>query len=134
MLQSKSKSISFLGFLTTHRGYLCYDLSTNKIIISQHVTFHETEFPFCNLRRYQPTAYDFLDYDPLIPPLLQPTPITFGPYDPTSRPDTRPASPPSPSLSLRPELVSLNPTYIPSSQQPTSPIKPISLAYTRSSP
>ena len=36
----------FLGHATNHHGYRCLDLNTNKIILSRHVTFDETVFPF----------------------------------------------------------------------------------------
>jgi hypothetical protein len=31
---------------TNHKGYWCLDLTTNNIIVSQHVVFDETDFPF----------------------------------------------------------------------------------------
>nr|KYP70709.1 Retrovirus-related Pol polyprotein from transposon TNT 1-94 [Cajanus cajan] len=36
----------FLGYPPNHRGYKCFDLSSKKIIISRHVIFDETQFPF----------------------------------------------------------------------------------------
>ncbi|GKV50619.1 hypothetical protein SLEP1_g57319 [Rubroshorea leprosula] len=36
----------FLGYPAHHKGYRCLDLATNKIIISRHVVFYETSFPY----------------------------------------------------------------------------------------
>ena len=45
-LQPRSAPCVFLGYPSSHRGYKCYDLTTRKIIISRHVLFDETTFPF----------------------------------------------------------------------------------------
>ncbi|GKA66081.1 ribonuclease H-like domain-containing protein [Tanacetum coccineum] len=51
----------FLGYPYNHHGYRCLDLNTNKIIISRHVTFDETVFPFGFMTPIQPPSYQFLD-------------------------------------------------------------------------
>jgi hypothetical protein len=38
-----------LRYSTHHKGYLCLDRSSNRIIISRHVTFDESSFPFATL-------------------------------------------------------------------------------------
>jgi len=43
----------FLGYSTHHKGYRCLDLSSNRVIISRHVIFDETAFPFAE--RYGPS-------------------------------------------------------------------------------
>jgi hypothetical protein len=45
-LAPRSTRYAFLGYSTYHKGYRCLDLSTNSIIISLHVVFDETDFPF----------------------------------------------------------------------------------------
>lgn len=45
-LSPRSSACIFLGYRSQHRGYRCMDISTNKIIISRHVIFDETQFPF----------------------------------------------------------------------------------------
>jgi hypothetical protein len=36
----------FLRYSAYHKGYRCLDISTNNIIVSQHVVFDEVPFPF----------------------------------------------------------------------------------------
>lgn len=36
----------FLGYSHDHKGYRCLELSSNRVIISRHVVFDETSFPF----------------------------------------------------------------------------------------
>jgi hypothetical protein len=38
-LAPRSTRCVFLGYSTDHKGYRCHDLTTNNIIISQHVVF-----------------------------------------------------------------------------------------------
>jgi hypothetical protein len=44
-LTPQSTRCIFLGYNADHKGYQCFDLTTN-IVISQHVVFDETDFPF----------------------------------------------------------------------------------------
>ena len=45
-LAPRSIACVFLGYPSSHKGYHCLDLSTQCIIISSHVVFYETCFPF----------------------------------------------------------------------------------------
>lgn len=62
-LQSRSTPCVFLGYLSNHRGYKCYDLSSRKIIIARHMWFDENSFPLSQMHTLSPTSYDFLDDD-----------------------------------------------------------------------
>ncbi|GJS49663.1 ribonuclease H-like domain-containing protein [Tanacetum coccineum] len=46
----------FLGYPAYHCGYRCLDISTNKIILSRHVTFNELQFPYGSITPLQPTS------------------------------------------------------------------------------
>lgn len=45
-LTPQSTACVFLGYPSEHRGCRCLNLSTNRLIISCHVTFNKTSFPF----------------------------------------------------------------------------------------
>jgi hypothetical protein len=47
-LAPRSTLCAFLGYSPDHKGYRCLDLTTNCVIISRHVVFDETTFPFAH--------------------------------------------------------------------------------------
>ena len=63
----------FLGYSAHHKGYRCLDLSSNRVIVSRHIIFDETAFPFA--KHHGPSApadLQFLDddtTDPVLPPI-----------------------------------------------------------------
>jgi hypothetical protein len=58
----------FIGYSPDHKGYRCLDLNTNRVIISRHVIFDETTFPFSRHRPSAPHELDFLTNDELLAP------------------------------------------------------------------
>jgi hypothetical protein len=67
-LSPRSTPCIFLGYSDHHKGYRCLDLHSNKII-SRHVVFDETSFPFAT-HPASPSVEDFdflLDANPLVP-------------------------------------------------------------------
>lgn len=80
-LQDHSTPCVFLGYPSTHRGCICYDLSISKIILSQHIIFDETNYPFKNLHT-SPPKYDLLTSDPY--------PSVWFPLQSTPTPKTNP--------------------------------------------
>ncbi|GJW50280.1 ribonuclease H-like domain-containing protein [Tanacetum coccineum] len=72
----------YLGQASNHRGYRCLDLKTNKIIISRHVTFDETVFPYGSTQTALPPTYTFLDDIPdIIPPVIPTNPAVPLPLE-----------------------------------------------------
>jgi hypothetical protein len=70
-LAPRSAACVFLGYPSDHKGYRCLDLSTNRIIISRHVIFDETSFPFSEVSSPPSSNFDFLsefDDAPVISP------------------------------------------------------------------
>jgi histone deacetylase 1/2 len=61
-LSHRSVSCVFLRYASNHRGYRCMDIESHHIIISQHVIFDETRFPF---------APDYLHCNSSTPHLLR---------------------------------------------------------------
>lgn len=61
-LAPRSTLCVFLGYSANHKGYRCLDLSSNHIIISLHVVFDESSFPFASASSPPtPEALEFLD-------------------------------------------------------------------------
>jgi transposase InsO family protein len=59
-LAPRSSLCVFIGYSPDHKGYRCLDLNTNRVIISRHVIFDETTFPFSRHRTSAPHELDFL--------------------------------------------------------------------------
>ncbi|KAL2936002.1 Retrovirus-related Pol polyprotein from transposon RE1 [Bienertia sinuspersici] len=93
-LQSRSTPCVFLGYPSNHRGYKCYDMSTNEIFIAKHVWFDESVFPFSKVHTPTAHTYDFLGdcTSPLDDPLLK---TTLIPLLDQGHELTDPASPPA---------------------------------------
>lgn len=63
-LQPLSIPCVFLKFPINHRGYKFFDPSSKNVIISRHVTFDESSFPFSQLTNFTNSRYNFLDAEP----------------------------------------------------------------------
>lgn len=59
-LSPRSSKCLFLGYLNNHKGYICLDLSTKKIIISRHMNFDESQYPYKDSTPSKESGYDFL--------------------------------------------------------------------------
>ena len=57
-LTPRSVMSVFLGYSAHHKGYRCLDLQSNQVIISRHVVFDETSFPFSR-QSVSPGSADF---------------------------------------------------------------------------
>nr|GEY95805.1 ribonuclease H-like domain-containing protein [Tanacetum cinerariifolium]GEY96469.1 ribonuclease H-like domain-containing protein [Tanacetum cinerariifolium] len=106
----------FLGYPYNHHGYRCLDLNTNKIIISRHVTFDETIFPFGSMTLTQPLSYQFLDDN------LDTSPIALRLLTtPTSPQQTSPQTTPQTTPQAAPQTTPLTPLPTPSPLNTTLP-------------
>ncbi|GKC42874.1 ribonuclease H-like domain-containing protein [Tanacetum coccineum] len=82
-LEPRATPSILLGYASNHRGYRCLDLKTNMIIISRHVTFDETVFPYGSTQPALPPTYTFLDDIPdIIPPVIPTNPAVQLPPEP----------------------------------------------------
>jgi hypothetical protein len=69
-LAPRSSLCVFLGYSAEHKGYRCLDLSSNRVLISRHVTFDESSFPFAESTAPSFDDYAFLDkYDVTVLPI-----------------------------------------------------------------
>lgn len=68
-LPPRSNPCMFLGYHSNHKGYKCLSLDTNEIIISRHMMFNETIFPFGSMTLNVTPSYIFLDHVDLTTPL-----------------------------------------------------------------
>ncbi|OMP09871.1 hypothetical protein CCACVL1_01028 [Corchorus capsularis] len=50
-MEPKSKPCVFLGYSKNQSAYLCLEPNSNKIYVSRHVLFDESNFPFANFSR-----------------------------------------------------------------------------------
>ena len=102
-LAPRSALCIFLGYSAHHKGYRCLDPTTNRIIISRHVVFDESTFPFAE-QTSPPTAADFTFLDefpnPTVPPIGLPTMSSAG--SPGSRGAVLPAPPVPPGFPALP--------------------------------
>jgi len=76
-LTPRSTLCVFLGYSPHHKGYRCLDTVSNQVIISHHVTFDETAFPFSKETPVPtPADFEFLD------DLTNAAPVAIGPSQP----------------------------------------------------
>nr|CAE05417.1 OSJNBa0035I04.5 [Oryza sativa Japonica Group]CAE05956.3 OSJNBb0088C09.15 [Oryza sativa Japonica Group] len=67
-----SAACVFLGYPSSHKGYCCLNISTRRIIISCHVIFDETQFPFSG-DPVDASSLDFLLQDAPAPSVIAPS-------------------------------------------------------------
>ncbi|KAJ9563458.1 hypothetical protein OSB04_008618 [Centaurea solstitialis] len=121
-LAPRSSACVYLGPSTDHRGYRCLDLITQKVIISRHVNFDETHFPFPDFQP-RPSSEDYDAFDP-------PPAESSGTSSSPSTSSAEPSQPPAPAatsghpMTTRSRTGSLKPKQI-FNLSVTSDISPI---------
>src|ERR1041384_1079732 len=48
-LAPRSTRCVFLVYSPDHKGYRCFDLSSHRLLISRHIIFDESDFPFSTI-------------------------------------------------------------------------------------
>jgi hypothetical protein len=87
----------FLGYSSNHKGYRCLDLTMNHLLISRHVIFGESSFPFASSDPPPDDLDSLFLSSPVICPIAPPYPSyipgTLAPGVPatTSSPRVRPS-------------------------------------------
>lgn len=92
-LNPRSTACVFLGYPSNHKGYRCLEIATRKVIISRHVTFDESNFPFSQSITESTSIIDEPQLPVSISPLLrqidipqtipnEPTPQVAAPQPP----------------------------------------------------
>ncbi|CAA7024771.1 unnamed protein product [Microthlaspi erraticum] len=98
-LEPRSTPCVFLGYPNNHRGYRCLDISTRKVILSRHVIFDESTFPFSSISKSLDLATPSLE---LLP---SPSPILRDSTPPAPVSSTSDAAPPPPPPDMRHHMV-----------------------------
>jgi len=98
-LDFRSSPCVFLGYSSSHLGYRCLDLESDRIYVSRHVHFHENIFPFAKSEQITSSPV------PLTPPTYLPSlnpPRSFQPTTYQTGPNHNPilssAAPHQPTL------------------------------------
>ena len=104
-LAPRLASCVFLGYYANHKGHRCLEIQSNRVLISCHVVFDETLFPFSS-QPIPPGATDFeflCDHtNPVPTPIrpVQPLPAGTSPA-PAAQPRAASAAPsPAPTQQL----------------------------------
>lgn len=91
-LTPRSTACVYLGPSPNHRGHRCYDLISNRIIVSRHVVFDEDHFPYASFNVPPSVSdYDDLVHDNTSPTLMSDIAPASSPVNP-SIPDADPTA------------------------------------------
>jgi hypothetical protein len=93
-LAPRSTRCVFLGYSPDHKGYRCFDLTSRRVLISRHVVFDESDFPYSTSSTPSP--------DPELETLFPSDPVVQPPVSFFSFPAGSPVIPAAPRAARRP--------------------------------
>jgi hypothetical protein len=89
----------FLGYSSDYKGYRCLDLTTNHLLISRHVVFDESSFPFASSDPPPDDLDSLFSSSPAVCPIAPPYPSSIaGTSEPVVTPHPAPTPPPEPCM------------------------------------
>jgi len=79
-LAPRSTRCVFLGYSPDHKGYQCFDLTSRRVLISQHVVFDESDFPYSasSTPSPDPELESLFPTDPVVQPPFPVCPFPAG--------------------------------------------------------
>jgi hypothetical protein len=92
-LASRSRRCVFLGYSSDHKGYQCFDLTMNHVLISRHVVFDESSFPFASSGPLPDNLDSLFSHSPVVCSIAPPYPSSIAGTRSLSPCHTRPRCP-----------------------------------------
>jgi hypothetical protein len=124
-LAPRSTRCAFLGYSPDHKGYRCLDLTSRRVLISQHVVFDESDFPYptSSTPSPDPELETLFPTNPVVQPPLPVCPFPAGfPGTPAPSPVIPAAPSAGPVPAVAPRAVPV-PPVVPRAD-PVSPAAP----------
>jgi hypothetical protein len=100
-LAHRSCRCVFIGYSSEHKGYRCLDLSTNCLLVSRHVVFDESSFPFASSDTPPDDLDSLFSSSHAVRPIAPPYPSSIaGTLEPNAAPHAALAAQPTPRTTL----------------------------------